>query len=424
MTRKHWIISGLIFIAVATCVIGGIWLIRNVPGVARLVRGDPYQATAEASSQASFTPAVSIATLTPQPTATTIPPTATQIASATPTEGPPTRTPTPMPVSASLTATPTLPPSTPTSPPPTPTPPPPTRTSPPPSPTPRSSWLAFETKRGQLGDYEIFAVRPDGSGLTAVTQSWADDVAPVWSPDGRWIAFVSFRDTLTGKWDLEKGSIYITEFDLVRGISLGNVRRVTDGTASDGWPTWSPDSQRIAFEAKRDGNWDIWIINVDGTGLTRLTSHPAEDRHPAWSPDGQQMAFTSKRGGNEDIWVVDVQAALAGAGDSQAVNLSQSPRRDRYPMWSRDGHQLAFATRRDEDYEVYVMGADGSNQRNVSNSPDSTEGLADWSPDGKALVLYSDRPGNKDVFVVDLATGSWTNVTNHPASDEFCTWSP
>jgi Tol biopolymer transport system component len=389
-----------------------------VPGVARLVQGDPYEATIEASAQAGFTPAVSIATLTAEPKDTPLPPTATQTASATPSPVPATRTPTSVPASTSLTATPTLPPSTPTSPPP------PTPTPPPPSPTPRSSWLAFETRRGQLGDYEIFAIAPDGSGLTDVTQSWADDLAPVWSADGRWIAFVSLRDTLTGKWDLEKGSIYITEFDLVRGVSLGNVRRVTDSTASDGWPTWSPDGKRIAFHSKRNGNWDIWVINIDGTGLARLTQHAAPDRYPSWSPDGQQIAFTSKRSGNEDIWVLDVDAALAGTGDSQAVNLSQSPSPDRYSMWSPDGRQLAFNTMRDGDYEAYIMGADGSNPRNVSNSPDTTEGLADWSPDGKSLVLYSDRPGNKDVFVIDLATGRWTNVTKHPASDEFCTWSP
>jgi Tol biopolymer transport system component len=69
------------------------------------------------------------------------------------------------------------------------------------------------------------------------------------------------------------------------------------------------------------------------------------------------------------------------------------------------------------------MNADGSNQKNLSKSPESTEGLADWAPDGRRLVLYSDRSGNKEVYVMDLASGKWTNLTNHPASDEFATWS-
>jgi len=121
---------------------------------------------------------------------------------------------------------------------------------------------------------------------------------------------------------------------------------------------------------------------------------------------------------------MNVQDALQGIMDSGLANLTQTPGRDRYPFWSPDGEQLTFNTKRDGDLEVYLMNADGSNPRNLSQSPQSTEGLADWSPDGKRLVLYSSRPGNKDVFVVDLATGRWTNITNDPASDEFCTWSP
>jgi Tol biopolymer transport system component len=92
-------------------------------------------------------------------------------------------------------------------------------------------------------------------------------------------------------------------------------------------------------------------------------------------------------------------------------------------MWAPDGKKLTFNSGRDGNFEVYMMNADGSDQRNISNSPDTTEGLADWSPDGKRLVLYSDRSGNKDVFVLNLGDGNWANITNHPVDDEFCTWS-
>jgi Tol biopolymer transport system component len=112
------------------------------------------------------------------------------------------------------------------------------------------------------------------------------------------------------------------------------------------------------------------------------------------------------------------------ADGSDPVNLTNTPGPDRYAMWSPDGLRIAFNTQRDGDQEVYTMGANGEDQTNLTQAPDSTEGLADWSPDGRRLVLYSDRPGNKDVFILDLATGDWTNVTNHPASDEFSTWSP
>jgi TolB protein len=260
---------------------------------------------------------------------------------------------------------------------------------------------------------------PDGSRLGNLTNSWADDVAPAWSPDGRRIVFVSFRDTQLGKsGGPEDGSLYIMGFDPAAGVSVGDVVRLTPDGGHDGWPTWSPDGKRIAFQSNRGGNWDIWIINTDGTGLRNLTNHLAADRYASWSPDGNRIAFTSNREGNEDIWLINTDA-------SGPVNLTRGvPDRDRYPFWSPDGRQLSFNSKRDGNFEIYVMNADGSNPRNVSQSGNSREGLADWSPNGKRLVFYSDRPGNKDVFILDLASGQWTNITNHAANDEFCSWSP
>ncbi|MGQ9599801.1 MAG: hypothetical protein ACUVWZ_10335 [Anaerolineae bacterium] len=286
-----------------------------------------------------------------------------------------------------------------------------------PVPSSRPQWIAFETKRGSLGDYEIYVIAPDGSRLTNLTNCWADDVAPVWAPDGRRIAFVSFRDTLAGKVNLGNGSLYILDFDPLTGASAGSVRRVTDDQGYDGWPTWSPDGQRLAFHSNRGGDWDIWVINEDGTGLTNLTRHPGDDRYPAWSPDGEKIAFTSERSGDQDIWIMN-------ADGSNLVNLTATPGRDRYPMWSPDGRKLTFNTNRDGNQEIYIMNADGSDPTNLSRSPGSIEGLASWSPDGRKVVLYSDRAGSKDLYVVDLETGQWQNLTDHPASDEFCTWSP
>jgi Tol biopolymer transport system component len=404
-TRRRWLaVISLILIA---CLLGAVGaslvLIRNVPGIARQVYGDPATSTSAPALQATSA-LPSIATLThtptpPQPTATATPP-----------------PPSPTPVSQATTAgqqpteSATLPPS------PTPTPVPPTPTSKPPTPTPAPQWLAFETKRGSLGDYEIYAVTPSGSRLTNLTNSWADDTSPVWSPDGRRIAFVSLRDTPLGKWGLAPGSLYLMDFDPVAGAA-GDLFRLTDGANHDGWPTWSPDGQRLAFHGERDGELDIWVINQDGSGRKQLTDSPGDDAHPSWSPDGTSIAFTSERGGKPDIWVMK-------ADGSDPVNLTNTQSRDRYPMWSPDGARIAFNTNRDGNQEIYVMNADGSNPVNVSRSPGSKEGLADWSPDGKRLVFYSNRAGSQDIYLLDLATGQWTPVVTDPSSDEFCTWSP
>ena len=402
MTTRQWVGIAAVLLVVLGCLfslVAAWWAVHHIPGLGRLVYGEPPTFTPLPTLRPTFD--LSTMTLSPSPT---LPP-----PSDTPTPAPPTAQASPQPTLGPTAPSP-VPSSTPTPIPPTPTPAPPTSTPKPPQ------WLVFETERGKLGDYEIFAMTTKGQRVTNLTNCWADDVAPVWSPNGRRIAFVSLRDTPAGKWGLGPGSIYLLDFDPVTGRP-GNLFRLTDGTSDDGWPTWSPDGKRIAFMSDRAGNWDIWVINVDGSGRTRLTTHPADDEHPAWSPDGKKIAFTSKRGGNRDIWVMN-------ADGSNPVNLTNTPGRDRYPRWSPDGQWIAFNTRRDGNQEIYVMRADGSGQHNVTNSPNSIEGLADWSPDGKRLVLYSDRPGNKDIFIVDLTSGQWTNVHSNPASDEFCTWSP
>jgi len=297
--------------------------------------------------------------------------------------------------------------------------------------TGQPEWIAFETQRGRFGDYEVYVMAPDGSCLTNLTSSWADDVAPAWSPDGRHVAFVSVRDTLSGKLDLESGEIYLLDFDPLTGRAVGEARRMTDSPAADGWPAWSPNGDQIAFHSDRGGDFDIWVMDAaplegspeacdtcgkGGSNPVNLTNHPGDDRFPAWSPDGARIAFASDRDGSYDIWVMD-------ADGSGLVKLTDSPARDRYPIWSPDGTRLTFNTDRDGNQEIYIMDASGNDLVNVTNTP-YIEGLADWSPDGMRLVLYSEQKKDKDVYILDLATGQWTNITNSPYSDEYCTWWP
>jgi Tol biopolymer transport system component len=303
--------------------------------------------------------------------------------------------------------------------------------------TGKPEWIAFETQRGSFGDYEIFVMAPDGSRLTNLTNSWADDVAPAWSADGRHVAFVSVRDTFSGKLELESGEIYVLDFDPLTGRAVGEARRLTDSPAADGWPVWSPSGDQIAFHSNRGGDFDIWVMNADGSNPVNLTNHPGDDKYPAWSPappyggaGGSKIAFASDRDGSYDIWVMNTDG-------SNLVKLTDSPARDRYPIWSpappeggTGGARLTFNTDRDGNQEIYIMdaappgsGTSGSDPLNVTNTP-YIEGLADWSPDGTRLVLYSEQKKDKDVYILDLATGQWTNITNSPYSDEYCAWWP
>ncbi|MBU7016414.1 MAG: PD40 domain-containing protein, partial [Theionarchaea archaeon] len=92
------------------------------------------------------------------------------------------------------------------------------------------------------------------------------------------------------------------------------------------YPEWSPDGKKIAFCSEKSGNWEIYVIDADGSNQVNLTNNPAHDMDPTWSPDGQKIAFDSDRDGNKEIYVMN-------ADGSSAVNLTNNPASDRDPDW-------------------------------------------------------------------------------------------
>ncbi|HEU4698407.1 MAG TPA: Ig-like domain-containing protein [Gemmatimonadales bacterium] len=166
---------------------------------------------------------------------------------------------------------------------------------------------------------------------------------------------------------------------------------LTDATAYNGYPSWSPDGSRLAFQTDRDGNSEIYVMNADGSGLVRLTDDPAMDQHPAWSPDGSRIAFTTDRDGSWEIYVMN-------ADGSGVVRLTRNTSIDAQPAWSPDGSRIAFQSQRDGNSEIYVMDADGANPVRLTNDPAYDLGPA-WSPDGSRIAFQ--RGGNPYVMNAD-----------------------
>ena len=272
-----------------------------------------------------------------------------------------------------------------------------------PSPTaPLSGRIAFSSSRDDSDHAEIYVMNADGSGVTRLTNSPADDNYPAWSPDGRRIAFTSSHDGNIG--------IYVVNAD---GTGLTNL---TNNPAFDFDPTWSPDGSHIAFTSNRDDNDEIYVVNADGTGLTNLTNNPAFDNEPAWSPDGSRIAFTSHRDGNWEIYVMNAD----GTGQTR---LTYHPARYLELTWSPDGRRIAFESDHDGYFGIYVMNADGTGQTRLTDNS-AGEGHPAWSPDGTRIAFHSNRDGNWEIYVVNADGSGQTRLTNNPAEDTRPVWSP
>ena len=173
------------------------------------------------------------------------------------------------------------------------------------------------------------------------------------------------------------------------------------GTAETENPATEADSM-IAFASDRDGDFDIYLMNVSGTGLQQLTRNDADDFEPTWSPDGQKLAFTSTRSEfAEDIYVMN-------ADGTDQRRLTPQPGRDYEPAWSPDGRRIAFTSSRDGAREIYVMNADGTGQGRVTGDLGSYGGRPAWSPDGQRITFQADgtSEGNDGGIYVINADGS------------------
>jgi Tol biopolymer transport system component len=225
------------------------------------------------------------------------------------------------------------------------------------------AWSPDGTRIAFVSEGEIYVMNADGSARTRLTDhgnGFIQCTEPAWSPDGTQIAFQA-----TG------GSEYISNIWVISVDGSREIRLASEpgcpGSAGDAAPAWSPDGAKIASESTHEGcggerNWEIYVMNADGSGQVRLTHHSALDRSPAWSPDGTRIAFASYRDGNYEIYVMHVD----GTG---LTRLTDHPAADGAPAWSPDGTQIAFESNRDGNYEIYLMNADGSGQTRLTDHP-------------------------------------------------------
>jgi TolB protein len=265
--------------------------------------------------------------------------------------------------------------------------------------------IAFYSERD--GDAEILIMNLDGSDLRQLTDNNCTDNVPALSPDGRFLAFGSDR---TGDQNL-----------FVMDIADLSVRQLTDTSQIETHPEWSPDGTQLAFARfSPDGSWsdgDIYVIDLE-SGLERqLTDHPNCDMRPAWFADGSKLLFSSDRDGNFEIY----ELAVDGTG---LHRLTDTALAELFPRPSPDGTRIVYTlgdfTRR--RFSVHVMDADGSNDRVLTSGYRVSGEDPVWADGGQVIIFQSDRTGNFEIFSMNADGSEQTNLTRMPSGEYWPTW--
>jgi Tol biopolymer transport system component len=265
---------------------------------------------------------------------------------------------------------------------------------------------------------QIWTAQPDGTGIEPFPGLSGYSVNPSWSPDGQRLVFTALPEggVLTPDGG-PRASLYVINAD---GSDL---HRLTVCEQPPCWgdddPTWSPDGRTIAFLH----NDDIYSIELDGTDLRRLThsTTPLGVGQPAWSPDGQRIAFIVLRAPPDNLPMIE----LVNSDGGGITRLARCSPVCSQPAWSPDGSTLLF----NHNGDVAAMSVDGSDLRTLIDCEHIADcvsaGTPVWSPDGAQIVFsVQGRDNDRQLYVMN-ADGSEPHPLIRKVSDDCCmAWQP
>jgi TolB protein len=282
----------------------------------------------------------------------------------------------------------------------------PTRTSVPPE---QAGLLILSMQEGL--DSHLYAYRPvheygDTLPLTRLTSGSWDDITPALDPTGLRLAFSSNRD---GQWHL-----YVWD------LETDAIGRLTEAPGFKATPTWSPDGLWLAYERYFDNNLEIYIQQAEvGAEPLQLTSNLAADYSPAWSPQGRHIAFVSTRGGREQIWIAD----LDKSGDDRFLSLEhRDEARAAHPVWSSDGRYLFWAAvMKDGFHKIIRWDSRNPNMKPVVIGSGDKPAL---SHDGNILYVTVETPHQAylTAYILEQLDLIWLPLLALPGVVEDIVW--
>jgi len=235
--------------------------------------------------------------------------------------------------------------------------------------------------------FQLIVADTDGANQHIILESRFPLMSPAWSPDGQWLAYVSF--------ETKHAAVY------VQLVKTGERRQVSARAGVNGAPAWSPDGHKLALTlGGSGGNPDIYILDLSTQDLTRITDDPAIDTEPEWAPDGKSLYFTSDRAGSPQIYQIGVTPGAHPKRLTFGGNYNARPR------ISPDGTQLAMVTVVDGNYRIAIQDLARGAVRVLSRG--HLDESPSFAPNG-ATLIYSEREGGRGSLAM-VATDGLTGL--------------